>query len=63
MQVIVYVARLNRAQLSFFVEILEEFVAGQVLAALDDFGKLTVLDIDDMLFAPLATKMEFDLRA
>jgi len=63
LQVIVYVARLNRAQLSFFVEILEEFVAGQVLAALDDFGKLTVLDIDDMLFAPLATKMEFDLRA
>jgi len=60
MQVFVYVVRLNFAQLPVFVDVLEELVSRQILAALDDFGKLTVPDIDDVLFAPLATKMELD---
>src|SRR5712672_1727513 len=43
-----------------FVDVLEEFMSRQILAALDDFGKLTVLHIDDMLFTTLATEMELD---
>src|SRR2546421_3071704 len=62
-QVGIYMTRFDIAQFTFLVDILEEFMPWQVLAAFDDFGELAIIDVDDMFLATFAAKMEMYLRA
>src|SRR2546428_6620366 len=58
--VVVHVGSVNRTVLSFFVEVLEEFMARDILATLDDSGELAISDIDFVFLAAFAAKMELD---
>ena len=55
-EVVVDVGRLDRARLAVAVEVLEQLLAGEVLAALDDPGDAPVAHADRVELAALAAK-------
>ncbi len=60
-EVLVDIARVDRPMLPVVVEVLEEFVAGDLLAAPDDPREAPVLDADLPLLAALAAELEAQL--
>ena len=62
-EVVVHVGRVDRVGLAVVVDVLEEFLAGQVAAALDDPGEPAVVQVDRVLDAALAPEPEPDRAA
>ena len=62
-EVVVDIGRVDRLAVAFVVDVLEELLAGNVAAFLDDPGEAPVLEGDEVLLAALALEAELDLRA
>ena len=57
-QIRVHIARADRSRRAVIVQILEELLAGQILAGLDDAGEPTVVEGDPLALAALGAELE-----
>src|SRR5205807_698283 len=62
-QVIIDVSRVDRMPVSLLVEVLEQFVAGQLAAILDDARQPAIIDVRFVPDPMFATKIQMDVTA
>lgn len=62
-QIIIHIGRKDFAAFTVVVEVLKKFLAGNVLAAFDDFGEAWVVQFDLVHLAAFAAKFEAHLAA
>ena len=63
LEILVDVGRVDHLPFTAFVDVLEQLVAGQIAACLDDLRKPPVLEIDGVPDAALAAELESHLRS
>ena len=57
-QIVVHVLRIHLLLVAVLIEVLEEFLARQVLRAPDDFGDARIVQVDAVIFSTFAAKRE-----
>src|SRR5205814_422242 len=61
-QILIYILRTDAPPLAIGIEVLEEFLAGQILAAFDDSGQARILDLHLVLLAGFSPEFKINFR-